>query len=201
MYYISSFDIDKCKYMKEHKWLKRDLNAFHSLPEQAQDIYLSYFLDLEVRNADGRFDEMMRFKDILCIIPEEVQLCQSPIEKTLYCAILFLRDLGQYKRFSHLYCVEPQYKIRTEKQNRIMDFAIIDADTDDQDIVVFIECDGFDYHAKTKEQFTYTQQKDRELKTMGYNVLHFTGTEIYTNPLKCADEVWKFVKKREENNG
>lgn len=204
MSYKSSLNLDKCEYKRPHTWMKHDLTVFHSLPEQAQDIYLSYFWDLtdEADNDKAKLDDLINFKEMLCLIPSEVHLCKSPIEKTLYCAIYFVGYLKYFKTLSHGYYVEPQYKIRTDKQNRIMDFVVIDEEPETEDnIALFIECDGFDYHAKTKEQFTYTQQKDRELKTMGYDVLHFTGTEINYSPLKCACEVWEYIEKKEKHNG
>ena len=57
--------------------------------------------------------------------------------------------------------------------------------------VVAIECDGHDFHERTKEQAARDRQKDRDLQAAGYRVLRFTGSEIYRDAFRCADETLK----------
>ena len=197
--YKSNFDFEKCEY-KLDSYSASQIKRFHSLPEIAQDIYLSYFFDLS-ECKESKYDDLSFLKDNLFRIYGEVDLCNSPIEKTLYCALEFMFSLGFCGLLLHDYYVKPQYEIQTEKQKRIMDFAIIDESTENHDVVLFIECDGYDYHAKTKEQFENTNKRDREVRLLGYDILHFAGTEIYKNPLKCASETWKYIVKKEEQNG
>ena len=64
---------------------------------------------------------------------------------------------------------------------------------------LIIECNGHDYHEKTKNQAKYDKEKDRILQTAGYAVFRFTGSEIWDNALKCADSVLEFFTKREDN--
>ena len=52
-----------------------------------------------------------------------------------------------------------------------------------------IECDGHDFHEKTKEQAEHDKQRDRFLQGQGYRVLRFTGREIWRDPVKCRREV------------
>lgn len=52
-----------------------------------------------------------------------------------------------------------------------------------------IEIDGHDFHEKTKEQAGYDKRRDREIAIHDYYVLRFTGSEIYTNSIKCVQEV------------
>lgn len=51
-----------------------------------------------------------------------------------------------------------------------------------------IECDGHDFHKRTKEQAAKDRSRDRELQQRGYRVLRFTGSEIWKDPFQCADE-------------
>jgi hypothetical protein len=60
-----------------------------------------------------------------------------------------------------------------------------------------IECDGHDFHEKTREQATKDKSRDRDLLNLGYPVMRFTGSEIVSAPLKSAAQVmdWAFDKK------
>jgi very-short-patch-repair endonuclease len=55
--------------------------------------------------------------------------------------------------------------------------------------LVIVECDGHDFHEKTKEQAQRDKSRDRYLTSQGYRVLRFTGSEIYRDAEKCAKEV------------
>lgn len=55
--------------------------------------------------------------------------------------------------------------------------------------LIVVECDGHDFHERTKEQAQRDKARDRELLMMGYRVLRFTGSEIYKDAIRCAVEV------------
>lgn len=93
----------------------------------------------------------------------------SPLEKTFY-ELAFL-DL-------HLYPQHPVGKYR-------LDFAIPDKR-------IAIELDGHEYH-KTKLQRTHDAKRDRWLFGQGWNVLRFTGSEIYKDLDRCIDEICELV--------
>lgn len=65
---------------------------------------------------------------------------------------------------------------------------------DDKIAWVVVECDGHDFHEKTKEQAQRDKKRDRYLAGYGYHVLRFTGSEIYRDPLECAGEVMRFLE-------
>ncbi|ADQ06487.1 conserved hypothetical protein [Caldicellulosiruptor hydrothermalis 108] len=58
-----------------------------------------------------------------------------------------------------------------------------------------IECDGHDFHEKTKEQAMRDKKRDRDLIEAGYQVIHFTGSEIFADPFKCAREIRDLINK------
>lgn len=60
-----------------------------------------------------------------------------------------------------------------------------------------VECDGHDFHERTKEQAARDRARDRRLQEAGYTVMRFTGSEIYRDPVKCVLEVmgWAASKK------
>lgn len=56
-----------------------------------------------------------------------------------------------------------------------------------------IEIDGHEWHEKTKEQASLSKRRDREIIAMDNIPIHFTGSEIYTNTIKCVEEVMKIA--------
>lgn len=55
--------------------------------------------------------------------------------------------------------------------------------------VVCVECDGHEYHERTKEQAERDRQKDRFLQSTGATVFRFTGSEIWRDARGCAEEI------------
>ncbi len=54
---------------------------------------------------------------------------------------------------------------------------------------VAIECDGHDFHERTKEQAQKDKSRDRFFQSVNLPVLRFTGSEIWANPSKCAIDI------------
>ena len=54
---------------------------------------------------------------------------------------------------------------------------------------VAIECDGHEFHERTKEQAQRDKERDRQLTLDGFTVIRFTGSEIWRDPMKCAEQV------------
>jgi len=53
---------------------------------------------------------------------------------------------------------------------------------------IVIECDGHDFHEKTKKQAAKDKARDRDLQQMGFRVFRYAGSEIWKDPLTCAHE-------------
>jgi very-short-patch-repair endonuclease len=54
---------------------------------------------------------------------------------------------------------------------------------------VVVECDGFEYHGRTREQDTHDKKRDRYMSQNGYRVLRFTGSEIMQDVWSCVSEI------------
>lgn len=57
-----------------------------------------------------------------------------------------------------------------------------------------VECDGHDYHERTKEQAARDRSRDRALTAAGYDVFRFTGSELWRDPWACADQVIEWAE-------
>jgi len=54
---------------------------------------------------------------------------------------------------------------------------------------IVVECDGHAFHERTKEQAARDKSRDRDLLLAGFPVMRFTGSEIYADPIACAEQV------------
>ena len=54
---------------------------------------------------------------------------------------------------------------------------------------IVVECDGHEFHERTKEQAKRDRQRDRSLQSLGMEVFRFTGSELVASPNLCAAEV------------
>jgi len=66
------------------------------------------------------------------------------------------------------------------------------------DIKLAIECDGHDFHERTKEQASRDRARDRALQAEGIAVFRFTGSDIHWDADACAQECIEFLIAREQ---
>jgi hypothetical protein len=62
-------------------------------------------------------------------------------------------------------------------------------------IEIDIEIDGHNFHEKTKEQVTRDKRRDRYFTAIGARILRFSGSEIFTNPIECWNEIFNTAAK------
>ena len=55
---------------------------------------------------------------------------------------------------------------------------------------IIVECDGHDFHERTKAQAEKDRKRDRRMQAHGTKVFRFTGSEIHRDAFRCAGEVW-----------
>lgn len=53
-------------------------------------------------------------------------------------------------------------------------------------IPLVIECDGHDFHERTKEQAQHDKKRDRNIQSDGFLVFRFTGSEIWKSNGMCV---------------
>lgn len=143
------------------------------------------------QSAIEHFDDMAG-----TLVENYGEICESPIE-VLFASAFSLRmqicDPGllawdHNKARADQVSLTPQF---LWKKYRI-DFAVRLPDILGSPIF-FIECDGHNFHERTKEQAARDRAKDRAIQTAGISVLRFTGSELYRDVNKCVDEVYDFM--------
>lgn len=133
------------------------------------------------------------------------KICESPIEVSLGAALLMLDRIDPFTKghgisiasnneipdYRHeRWLLIPQYEwqdFRIDLALRVPEYRFK---------WVFIECDGHDFHERTKEQAARDRQKDRAIQSSGIPVLRFTGSEIHRNLEDCAEQVFQFIEDR-----
>lgn len=134
-----------------------------------------------------------RLRDILI----DLQDTESPIEQLM--AVALSKRVGNMTfpaALRHQAIVMPQMGIECAKKKYRADFLLLVGDISDHDemLKIVVECDGHDFHEKTKQQATRDKRRDRDMLAAGYNVLRFTGQEVWKDPLACAKEVSSTIR-------
>lgn len=110
--------------------------------------------------------------------------CESPMEALLRAG---------WELSGALRTITPDAKLKYAQQQPVGNyradflFSILDKDGSQKGLVV--EVDGHDFHERTKAQAARDKARDRWMTSEGYQVMRFTGSEVYANPFKCAQEV------------
>ena len=124
--------------------------------------------------------------------------CESPIEQIMALIITEVeKNLNLNNRDIELLGIEKQKTIKTKNKNYRVDFllkfAFWNGSKEAKTFNLVIECDGHDFHEKTKEQVKKNNQRDRDLQKEDFNVLHFSGSEIYNEWWKCRDDIFDYI--------
>jgi very-short-patch-repair endonuclease len=133
----------------------------------------------EVEAWEAMRRSLVEFANLSC---EEAAFCSqemTPIERMVYFA---------------LRAREPYTAIRVKSQFHIgpyrADFLVTWEYSPEK---IVIECDGHDFHEKTKEQAQHDKKRDREMQAAGYKVYRFTGSEIWKSRGRCVVEALELV--------
>lgn len=155
--------------------------------DTARDVYVRG-LEQAVRDMMDHFGRM-------------VALCESPIEQLMFAGLTsYLRYHPHFRFLAHwdipapavcerVYCI-PQAQIGIYRA----DFLLLDQRVSPPRRTI-IECDGHDFHERTKEQAQRDRARDRWFTTNGYTVLRFTGSEIYKDVGVVVDQIAEWLER------
>jgi very-short-patch-repair endonuclease len=134
------------------------------------------------------------------------RLCGSPIEQLMLAGLMWA-TYGYEKKLVEIWdsssgsgrpqaavVIAPQY--HTERHRA--DFAVFVDIVANEEIKVVVECDGHDFHEKTKEQAARDKRQYNEAQIAGWRALRFTGSMIWRDHKWCAERVAELVFKELE---
>ena len=114
--------------------------------------------------------------------------CESPIEQLL--ALEFenikLEYIHRFNPFVDVVGIDKQEIVEAKGNKYRVDFLIPVVYKNRDNLMYVVECDGYDFHQKTKKQVEDDNKRQRDLQEAGYEVIRFSGTEIYHKPNQCA---------------
>lgn len=127
------------------------------------------FLDLGEPNVDleGKFDVIQSHPDTGLFITPQAQIKDNRVD-------FVLTHFGMWPNFDEKVVVEDGTVIPGTNFVRIR---------------AVVECDGHEYHEKTREQAVRDKSRDRLLTKKGFRVFRLTGSEIWRVPIECAYEI------------
>ena len=120
--------------------------------------------------------------------------CESPIEQLMAIALykVGIKDFYNFnKDINVLEIIAQEEKITGHR----VDFnihCVFSVECNAFDVNFVIECDSFEFHSN-KENMIKDYKRTRELQIDNNYVLKFTGSEIYKDPVACAEEVREFI--------
>lgn len=65
---------------------------------------------------------------------------------------------------------------------------------------IVVECDGHEFHEKTKEQASRDKRRDRYFTKLGIVTLRYSGSEIVNNPSVITADIQEILAKRFPRN-
>lgn len=171
-----------------------EIKILENLPDLAKGLAVTYMYD---------YCPEMRWA-----IRESVE-CESPIEVILLIAIEIMRNVREedfvqtphQDGFHEGYVIDvsPQFEVEANGKNYRLDFLVYAWHTNgNKELYLDVECDGHDFHHATKEQVQHDNEREYDLKMEGIDVLRFSGTQIFTEPTKCANDILNYIKMKVE---
>ena len=150
-------------------------------------------------------DEVL-YQDLVCF-DDMLDCTKSPIESKLLTALIVSNSCGMRIQAEDNgmswgdtnFCLIVNIQKKIGRYN--VDFLIEEKDIwkEDKKIPVkklIVECDGHDFHEKTKEQVSRDKRRERNLQAMGFPIYRFSGSEIYKSPTKCAESINDYFKDK-----
>lgn len=144
--------------------------------------------------------------------------CESPIEELLLLClaaegliagdeIYFNRlDFEPFSCGGAIVAVKPQVQIgkyRIDFQVGMWIRTVLQSSDQEEwrAATILVECDGHDFHDRTKEQASRDRERDRDLQTAGFQIFRYTGADLWRDAMSHAREllhaVWEKAMKSE----
>lgn len=121
-------------------------------------------------------------------------VCQSPIEQMMLAEILFLEDGYDAVKWGFMDGApnQPETETNFDCQVSVLKYKVdflFTVRVKGKERKVVVECDGHNFHDRTKAQAQRDKSRDRDMTNAGYIVIRFTGSEIYRRADDCAIEI------------
>jgi very-short-patch-repair endonuclease len=136
-----------------------------------------------------------------------LEKCESPIEEAMFLALYIAADYfcegGVDVHWgpprtpeSYTAMIGPQAQLGEYRVDFLLRYRVVLPKIEDGMIVrdvesekqMIVECDGHDFHERTKEQASSDKKRDRSLQAAGFLVFRFSGADIWRDVFGCATQ-------------
>lgn len=154
---------------------------------------VAYFAWLAADDAEKRFRH---------VVGTLIRRCESPIEVRMLCALYYMLRIemswetdihwhgGDFKFGQDADTPIPSTDVYVQAAlGPYRVDLLLDVHVGEHRKTLVIECDGHDFHERTKEQARRDRSRDRWMTERGITLLRFTGSEIWRDALACAQQI------------
>ncbi|NRD80320.1 DUF559 domain-containing protein [Bacillus sp. BRMEA1] len=140
-------------------------------------------------------------KEMLCkqeiYLLNSIRNCESPVEK-LFCLHLLdwlphyesqFRYIDSDVTISIFIQKEIEYRGKKYRPDFLIEVYALGNEFD-----FIVECDGHNFHEKTKAQAKRDKSRDRNLQSAGYRTIRFTGSEIWEDSASCVYQTYQLIE-------
>lgn len=161
--------------------------TFDGLPQRAKSMFFEAMEYILINHREKIQNFIMEWGD-------DYNSCKSPIEKIFFLSFNLVKTIRDNELPENYVALSayPQYEIETNDKKFIVDFDVI-LECQDYYKELIVECDGHDFHEKTKKQVIHDNEREYAIKMSGYDILRFSGSQIYNNPFKVANDVFDYL--------
>lgn len=141
-----------------------------------------------------------------CFNHTAMYLCASPIEQLMLASLMWVQFGYERKpvviwnsaedpvRPQAEVIIAPQY----ETEGHRMDFAVFINIVANEEVRISVECDGHEFHERTKEQAARDKGQYNDVQIAGWRPLRFTGSMLWRDPQGCAAQVAELAARQIE---
>ncbi len=146
---------------------------------------------IKIKRGNGQTNILMSNTKIIRKIVENKHSnkTESPIEEMLYEEMEKIKQSDLLKKGIIYFDVIPQARVKINGNNYRLDFLVDACCENSGRILLVVECDGHEFHERTKAQVKNDNKRQRNLQSNGYIVVRFSGSEIYEDPKYCCNQL------------
>lgn len=173
------------------------------------DDRFSEFLERSLRTF-GDFQIEMRRQAVALAL----RWAESPIEAYLLVALSNMdfadpphidsREGVEFEKLREIRCSGSDESISIHVQALVAEYRVdlllrVASYHDTRPMFIAVECDGHNFHERTKEQAQRDKARDRAIQALGIVALRFTGSEIFRDADRCAADVMRHINLHRMN--
>lgn len=187
--------------------------------DRARDALESLITEQYIEVAQDRYEHQLDALEKCCQSPIE-QILAAHMTRLIYggdpnqcmiwpqsyldydkCLKMFEYAIYDYDGVDPICRIFPQVRL----PGRIVDFLVMSGEIDLEQNPhrlnpntfgrIIVECDGHEFHERTKDQAQRDRSFDRNAQRLGITIFRFTGREIYRDPKRCVNEINRFLTK------